>query len=37
MLKPLKANYRVSISRVRACILLSRGREHGLVTLIGIY
>jgi hypothetical protein len=34
-LKPLKANHRVSITRVRARILLSRGRKRGPVTLIG--
>ena len=35
MLKPLKADLRVSIPRVGAHILPSRGREHGPVALIG--
>jgi hypothetical protein len=34
-LKPLQANLRVSVSRFRACIVLSRGRERSLVALIG--
>jgi hypothetical protein len=34
-LKPLKANYKVSITRVKAHILPSRGRKRGLATLIG--
>ena len=34
MLKPLKANHRVSISRLRAYILPSRDRKRSLVALI---
>jgi hypothetical protein len=34
ILKLLKANLRVSISRFGACILLFGNREHSLVTLI---
>ena len=34
-LKLLEANLRVSISRFRVCILLSRGRKRSLVTSIG--
>jgi hypothetical protein len=35
-LEPLKANYKVGISRVEVCILLSKGKKSGLVALIGI-
>jgi hypothetical protein len=37
MLKLLKANYRVGITRVGAHILPSKGRKRSLVALIGIY
>jgi hypothetical protein len=36
MLKPLKADLRVGISRVGARILPSKGRKGSLVALIGI-
>jgi hypothetical protein len=35
MLKPLKANYRVGILRVRVYILPSRGKKRSLAALIG--
>jgi hypothetical protein len=37
MLKLLKADLRVSISKVKAYILLSKGRKDSLVALIDIY
>jgi hypothetical protein len=35
-LEPLEANYRIGISRIRARILLSRGKEYNPVVSIGI-
>ena len=35
-LEPLEANYKVGISRVKAYILLFKGRERGLVASISI-
>jgi hypothetical protein len=35
MLKPLKANLKVSIFKVKVHILLFKGKEHSLVALIG--